>query len=117
MDMSAYLDAGGTTLQLAGSLITLGGLVWAWYTATGWRLKTLGAFGTRLKNLRTAVHEILVPPPAEINLQGDRPIVPISGKLSGHGDLAVVAEALDANEKRLNALEHAAQSWQANSQQ
>jgi len=108
MDKSACLETGGTTLQLAGSLITLGGLVWAWHTAT----RLLSQWGTAIGGLLTriggAVHEIIIIPyPTKITLQGGQPIVSVTPQAPGPGDLAATARPVDPTERRLNDLQHA----------
>lgn len=106
---AAGLETWGTVLQLAGAIITFGGLVWAWHTASGvlrqWRT-ALGNVAGRLTRIRDAVHAIIVPEPATITLQGSPPIVPVTGDASGHGELLAVAGPADPTEKRLNDLEH-----------
>lgn len=65
----------GNALQLAGSIITLGGLIYIWHKASGRLLQWHAGLRDRLNQLRKSTDIIITPGPARVTITAHAPTI------------------------------------------
>lgn len=69
----------GNALQLAGSIITLGGLIYIWHKTSGRLVQWRDGLKDRLSQLRKSMDIIITPGPARMTIKAHAPSIHVSG--------------------------------------